>query len=179
MTKLTLLVATTTLLATACGGGGGGNTNAITSGAAEPYCEQGCTYTFECDPTTADPVETCVAECLDQVVGVFREDVFIDVSNCATGLDCDASDDSCFLDCEPTASHQAYETACRDALAQCDVAADDIDESCEVTPSADIDAFFCALAPAIVDDLTECFGGTCQEQADCRLAVLEANGLIG
>lgn len=180
MTKITLLVASATLLFTACGdsGGGGGSTNAVTEGQAEPLCNQGCTYDLECDPT-ADPVETCVAECLDAVVGVYREDVFIDVTNCATGLACDASDDECFADCAPTASHNAYETACREALGECDLGPADIDGICEVTPNAETDdGFFCVIAPAIMDDLSTCFvDGTCQDYSTCLQATLDENGV--
>ncbi len=177
MTKITMCIATAMLLA-ACGGDSG-STDGITAGTAETYCERGCAYELECDPA-GEPVEVCTADCLDDVVGVVREDVFIDITNCFTALSCDASDDACLQECTPTASHDAYEAACRSSLAMCDVGAADLEGICEVSPdpSNDDTGYFCVFAPAIMDELTACFDdGTCQEQSTCLQTVLEAHGI--
>lgn len=170
MSLRTCLFASLFVVAAACGGEGGAGP--VDQSTAEDGCQQICDYDVACGDT-ADPA--CVQECTDDVVGVFREDVFLDAVECVTALECDASDDICLTQCEPTSTHQQYEDRCREELAACGVTGDGLDESCEVTPMVESDiGFFCILATPIIEDLLACFDEPdCQAIATCQQAVID------
>jgi hypothetical protein len=179
-TKLALVVPF--LFLVACGGGGGGSSGPVDQETAADYCQQGCDRELECDPTT--DVNMCVSDCVDDVSDLIREDVFIAVTDCETALACDATSNSCFVDnCSPTSTHTSYETHCREALAQCDLSADQLDGACETTPAAsdgtgDGVGYLCALVPSIISELDACFDEPdCVAIANCYDEVAAAHGL--
>jgi hypothetical protein len=156
--RLTILsVMTAAAALAACGGGGAG---AVDEATAEEGCQQICDHDVACgDPE--DP--TCVTECMDDVVGVIREDVFQDVSDCIGALECGVSDDECLV-CTPTATHEEYEARCREELPACGVPVDELDSICEVSPSPDGEVgYYCLIATNIIADLTACF-----DEPDCN-----------
>jgi hypothetical protein len=179
-TKLGLVVPF--LFLVACGGGGGGSTGPVDQETAADYCQQGCDREAECDPTT--DVTQCVSDCVDDVCDLIREDVFIAVTECTVEAACGA-DDTCFVDnCSPTSSHTAYEEHCREALAQCDLSADQLDGTCETTPSSgsgtagDDTGFLCGIVPSIINELDACFDEPdCVAIANCFDEVAAAHGL--
>jgi hypothetical protein len=161
MSKLRLILAFAFLAA--CGGGPG--TGPVDHATAEEHCQAECEHEASCD--SAVDVPDCTSSCVDDVEGVIREDVFVDVTDCVAGLECGVSDDICFEEnCAPTSAHDAYEADCRAALAGCDLGAAEIDQACETDPADSSDGdtgFLCALTPEIVDALAVCF-----DEADCQ-----------
>lgn len=164
-----------TLLA-ACGGDA--SSGAVSAEDAEAYCREGCTYENTCD---GDAIEPCVTDCVSDVAGWYREDVLSDLVDCLTSQPCDATDDACFLACTPTASHERYETACRDALTACGAAPADLAPICETTPDETQEAgFLCAVAPGIMEELRQCFTDpdvSCTTYEPCLESVLDSHGI--
>jgi hypothetical protein len=175
MTKpcLSLLV----ILFAACGGGPG--TGPVDQSTAETYCQEDCDHQASCDSTV--DVTACVNDCVTEVVGVIREDVFADVTDCTTALACGAASDACFDDnCAPTSAHEAYESRCREAFAACDLSTEEIDGACETSPSTSASdvGYLCALTPEIMDELSACMDeADCQAILTCEQNVAEARGI--
>lgn len=166
LTILSVMTAAAALAA--CGGGGAG---AVDEATAEEGCQQICDHDVACgDPE--DP--TCVDECVDDVVGTIREDVFVDAADCYASLDCAADEDSCLV-CTPTAAHEEYEARCREELPACGVPADQLDDICEVSTSAEGEINpYCLLATSIVSQFTACFDEPdCDAMAACFEQVQE------
>ncbi len=160
------------VLLAACGGGG--SAGPVDTATAEDGCQLICDHEAECGSTNA----TCLEDCVDEVVGVIREDAFEDITECLAALACTASDDDCLTACSPTSTHQRFEDRCREEVAACGEGAGDPD-ACEVTPVAGSDdsAQFCLLATPIIEDLIACFDeATCDAKGECLGAVLDAAG---
>ncbi len=144
---------------------------------AADYCRQGCEHDVECG--TATDVELCTSDCVGDVTGVVREDAFIDITNCFTGLECGTNDDACFAECTPTSTHEDYETRCRETLGACDLSAAEIDGICEVTPNPAAETgFLCVITPSILEEVDACFDEPdCTAQLTCMQTVFESNGV--
>jgi hypothetical protein len=180
-TKLGLIVPF--LFVAACGGGGGGDSGPVDQETAAEYCQQSCDREAECDATT--DVTMCVSDCVDDVTDLIREDVFIAVVECETALSCDATENNCFIDnCSPTSTHTAYESHCRERLAECDFPSTTLDSVCETTPSdgggvegGDL-GFICAVNTSIISELDACFDEPdCTGVMSCFDEVTSAHGL--
>jgi hypothetical protein len=165
----------------ACGGDSPG-TGPVSAADAEDGCRAGCQRDFDCDPTSATPVEQCTTSCVAEVSGWVRADAFADITDCIADLACTASEDTCVDQCDPTDAHEAYEAQCREVFAPCSADPADINGICETTPSGSGDVgFFCLITPSVMDQLTACIpdGTACQAGIDCIQGVLETNGIDG
>lgn len=161
--------------AMACGGGD--STGPVSMDTAQAGCQADCQHNIDCGST--EPLADCTTDCVGDVTGVIREDVFNDIVDCNTALACGASDDACEALCEPTSAHDRYEAACRAMFATCPDTVD-VNELCSVRPTGASDAgFFCYLTPAIVDEFTACLpsGGTCSAALSCMSGVAETRGV--
>ncbi|MCA9676311.1 MAG: hypothetical protein KC464_14835 [Myxococcales bacterium] len=173
-----LFLATTvvTTLA-ACGGPG---SDAVTAAEAEAPCRTGCAHQDACNPDGTESVDACVADCVDTFAGWMREDALTELADCAAATACDASDDACLLACEPTSAHVAYEARCRAVLGGC-LDATELAVRCEVTPMpSPADAgFLCYVAPAIIEEMTACFGdgAACTDAAACLDEIVGRHGI--
>jgi hypothetical protein len=159
------------LLLTACGSGGGGevSTDAVTAADAEAYCRADC----ERCPSD-DGVDACTSECVSSVAGWMREDALAAIVECRSEVACQGDDSSCAASFDPLPVHEAYEAACRQALGEC---LDPVElELCESTPGQG-ESFVALIAPPIVEEMTACFGTSCQADFECLLAVLDEHGV--
>jgi len=176
--KLRVLVPLLLVLA-ACGGDDSPSSDPVDQATASDYCQQGCEHQHECDATT--DVNACVSSCVDDAVGVFRGDVFVDFATCVNDLPCGTNDDACYAQtCEPIAAHETYEADCRERLAMCDLSAEQIDDTCETDPSesSGVGSLLCAVAPTIVDEFDACFDETdCLAILQCFQEVRAAHGI--
>jgi hypothetical protein len=167
-------------LAAACGGGPG--TAAVTPSDAEDYCRRSCQHDVTCDPNSTQTVEQCTTDCVGELAGWARADALDAFTSCIAALECTASDDTCTrTSCSPTATHDQYETRCRELFGACGVT--DLDALCETDP-ATVDGggdagLVCYIAPAIVEELIACMGpqANCDSALSCMLAVFDSHGI--
>jgi hypothetical protein len=153
----------------ACGGGGS-SAGPVDEGTAEPVCADLCQHEIDCE-TEVRTLEECTADCVDDVVGIIREDAFEDIAGCMIELACGADEDPCVEECAPTDSHQTYEDRCREELPACGVEGAELDNTCEVTPMPGVDGddrgFLCLIAVDHIEDLTDCL-----DEPDCEAIAL-------
>ncbi len=162
----------------ACGGDPG--SGAISAADAEDGCRRNCEHSQECNPDPQTTVQACTAECVADVSGWVRADAFEAITDCATGLACNASEDVCLTECVPTDAHDAYEARCRAVFAAC-LDPGELNGICETTPvpGGDDAGFFCLITPSIVDQMTACLpeAAVCGTAIECIQRVLETNGI--
>lgn len=160
--------------AVACGGGEGAGP--VSMEAAQAGCTADCEHQIECGDET--PLGDCTADCVGDVTGILRADVFADLVDCRTELACGASTSTCNT-CEPTSSHTAYETRCRELFAPCTDGSADLDNLCGVSSTSGDDGSLCMFATNIMDELTACMpsGAVCETALGCMRNVLTSHGI--
>lgn len=151
-------------------------------------CKADCERNFECDPTNAQPVAECNAECAGDyadVRGWLRADAFVAITDCFADLACTADEGVCLTECSPTSTHNAYETQCRKVFATCVTEPADLDGFCEVTPMPNPEnddvGFFCLITPDVIQRMLDCIpdGTACDPGLTCIQGVMQSVGLGG
>src|SRR5688500_6413562 len=108
------------LVTAACGGGGSGgglSSRAITAEEATPLCMADCQHDIDCG--SMQDLALCTTECVEGFAGWARGDAVDTFIDCASALDCAASDDSCGALVLPLPIHEDFEAMCRANLVAC------------------------------------------------------------
>lgn len=157
------------MMAVACGGGGsgGGGTGQVTESQARSACQKICERQIDCGEE-AQTLDECVDECTTETSALpFRADAIRDIADCQAELACGTSDDQCINECDPTSSHESYESACRAKAQECGITDPaEVNGVCETSPSDD-DSYLCLLTPAAIGQLEDCLSLECDQIGPC------------